>query len=291
MALKIDGEIVEEEIRKVFVVGSPRSGTTLLQNILSNHPDILTFPELNFFPNLKNLIYLFHKLEISNPKKIKRRFCEINNLLEPSKEWELPSSYEFRYKKWIENLYKNLDRLAINQNKSIWLEKTPLNLHFMDKIQKHSKSPRFIHIMRPGKHVISSVYYYSNKYSEIWGNRTLDDCIARWKFDIKLSRLFLREKLHSHILYDELASSKRELVLRALFEKINIPFDEKVLQENFKESFNKTVLSHEKWKSGIKNRILNTNGKLWLTALNEEQRDYVEKSIKNISLDEFSIHQ
>ena len=34
---------------QIFIVGSSRSGTTMMGRILNNHPDIFTFRELHFF--------------------------------------------------------------------------------------------------------------------------------------------------------------------------------------------------------------------------------------------------
>ena len=35
--------------KQIFVVGSSRSGTTMMGRILSNHSDVFTFKELHFF--------------------------------------------------------------------------------------------------------------------------------------------------------------------------------------------------------------------------------------------------
>ena len=34
--------------RQIFIVGSSRSGTTMMGRILSNHKDVFTFKELHF---------------------------------------------------------------------------------------------------------------------------------------------------------------------------------------------------------------------------------------------------
>ena len=38
--------------QRIFLVGCPRSGTTLLQSLLAAHPDITSFPESHFFRHL-----------------------------------------------------------------------------------------------------------------------------------------------------------------------------------------------------------------------------------------------
>ena len=38
-----------ESKKAVFIVGSARSGTTLLQSMLASHPEVYSFPETHFF--------------------------------------------------------------------------------------------------------------------------------------------------------------------------------------------------------------------------------------------------
>ena len=37
------------KIKQIFIVGSSRSGTTMMGRILANHSDIFAFKELHFF--------------------------------------------------------------------------------------------------------------------------------------------------------------------------------------------------------------------------------------------------
>jgi hypothetical protein len=52
--------------RVIFIGGSPRSGTTLVQNILDSHPDVLGGPE---FLHLPDILELRRKLKISVDKE------------------------------------------------------------------------------------------------------------------------------------------------------------------------------------------------------------------------------
>ena len=38
-----------ESKKAVFIIGSARSGTTLLQSMLASHPEVYSFPETHFF--------------------------------------------------------------------------------------------------------------------------------------------------------------------------------------------------------------------------------------------------
>ncbi len=39
----------EWRVNRVFIVGAPRSGTTLLQSMLAAHPRTVSFPETQYF--------------------------------------------------------------------------------------------------------------------------------------------------------------------------------------------------------------------------------------------------
>ncbi len=57
----------------IFLGGSPRSGTTLVQNILDSHPDVLGGPE---FLHLPDILALRKKMQISVDKEWITLFCD-----------------------------------------------------------------------------------------------------------------------------------------------------------------------------------------------------------------------
>ncbi|MEM7220372.1 MAG: sulfotransferase [Pseudomonadota bacterium] len=59
--------------RLIFLGGSPRSGTTLAQNMLDSHPDVLGGPE---FLHLRDIVDLRRKLSISVTKEWITLFCD-----------------------------------------------------------------------------------------------------------------------------------------------------------------------------------------------------------------------
>ena len=49
------------ETKKIFIVGSPRSGTTLLQGMLAAHTDVFSLPETFFFAKVLPRSFLKRK--------------------------------------------------------------------------------------------------------------------------------------------------------------------------------------------------------------------------------------
>jgi len=47
----------------VFIIGSPRSGTTFLRNVLNRHPSLAICDETRFFADIYRRRYLFGSLE------------------------------------------------------------------------------------------------------------------------------------------------------------------------------------------------------------------------------------
>ena len=63
-------------MKRIFLVGAPRSGTTILQSLLAAHPKITSFPETKFFQylwsdrlksKLPDRLYEFFYDEIARP--------------------------------------------------------------------------------------------------------------------------------------------------------------------------------------------------------------------------------
>jgi hypothetical protein len=182
--------------KQIFVVGSSRSGTTMMGRILGNHSDIFTFKELHFFGTLwtnnsnqdlnrqeqidllSRLLYiqkngLFNQQNISvfNEKAIV--LLAQKNICNPLSVYELFLS------------------AISNENKStISCEQTPKNMYYLNEILVFFPQAKVINMVRDQRGVLFS---QKNK----WKRRFLGS-----------SKIPLSEAIRSYINYHPILTSK-----------------------------------------------------------------------------------
>lgn len=152
-----------------FIVGHPRSGTTLLRFILSSHPRIYIPEETGFIPFLPYR----KKPELSYPEfiEILTRIGSLNFL------WKniVSSPRNFYESLPVKNLATVLDalyRIQIGPFSAIrWGDKTPLYVQYLKEINEIFPQAQFIHLIRDGRDTLLSARkkwpknrYYKNGY-------------------------------------------------------------------------------------------------------------------------------
>ena len=106
----------------IIIGGCARSGTTLLQAIISAHPRIFVFP-----------------IET-------HRLCPTAYLENP----------DYTLKPRYEDLMEQLKTYPVRFSARRWCEKTPKNIRFIDHYLKDIEDVKIIHIIRDGRDVITS---------------------------------------------------------------------------------------------------------------------------------------
>lgn len=267
---KIDG--------RIFIVGCPRSGTTLVQSFLAAHPKINSFPESHFFAN-KYRNPILNKLGIVSPKS-KSKFQEwLINIGEDHLSCSLPTRYIF-YKTYVNIFINTLDMLTLRDNKNIWIEKTPRHLHHIETIKKHIPEAKFIHVVRKGEDVVASLYDVTHKYPEIWGGkRELDQCVNRWNNDICITKDYIDKENHLIINFDQLFTNT-ELFLKKICDFIDVEFDKSMLTDQSSAS-NSLILHSETWKQSVKDG-LKTPKKKYDVLFDKQQKQYIENHLLDL---------
>ena len=227
-------------MKRVFLVGAPRSGTTMLQSLLASHASIISFPETKFFHYL-----LYEPLSQSFPDRLEKFF--IDEIKRP----ELLNNF-CGYQSGVEKAHgfiKILDNLAEEQAKSIWVEKTPEHIYFIDYLENLLPDALFIHILRNGIDVIASMYDASRKSPEAWGGIwDLEFCIERWQEAILISNQYVDKHNHILVRYEQIVENPQR-VLSKIFQFIQVDYDDSILN-NYKEIAKKLSLEAP-WHQGI----------------------------------------
>ena len=133
---ELDGQNRGE--RFVFVGGAPRSGTTLVQNMLDSHPDICGAPEFHHVPDI---ISLRKKMHVSIDRKFIDLICSYDDV-------------DSHIGSLIEAI---LHPLADRQGCRLLSEKTPNNVLVFPELMKLFPAARFIHVVRDPRAIIASM--------------------------------------------------------------------------------------------------------------------------------------
>lgn len=192
----------------VFIGGCGRSGTTLLGAILGSHSDCLTIPEFQFKLNIIQACN--HKThlhtdtnEILKDKRFKiwRINVDAENLQENLAKSAI-HTVDFFVKKYAE---------SINSSKSpkLWLDHTPTNMKYAKTLLEVFPQAKFIHIVRDGRAVASSVIPLD------WGPNTITKAASWWVEHMAYglaAESFLGKDKIIRIKYEDLISEPEETV-------------------------------------------------------------------------------
>lgn len=188
----------------IFVVGSPRSGTTLTRFILDSHPSISCGPETHFLGDL-------HRLADTHWMRAER--------FDVDREY-----WDHLVRDFFEALHVDYMR---RRGRRRWADKTPGYALHLDYIDRLFPDARFVHVIRDGRDVVASYRYR-------WGYRAAVKAPGQWARHVDAGLRFGRgtaaDRYHE-IRYEELVRNP-EQVLRPLFEFLDEPWDAAVLAFN-----------------------------------------------------------
>lgn len=223
----------------IFVIGNPRSGTSLLRLMLHSHPLICIPPECHFFLWLEERYGNFCSSQLSdyvNDLFQSRKFetwkldkSDLTNYLQakiPQNYSELTSS--------IYSFYANMN----NKSDAIhWGDKNKLWKQKLSTIVKYFPNAKFIHIVRDGRDVACSFRELGQKSvdSKYYPKLPVEvaEIASRWTTNLQFISDFLSTLNASNfveIKYEDLVSSTR-LQLQSLFHFLSLEYSE--MSENY----------------------------------------------------------
>ena len=244
----------------VFIVGMPRSGTTLLQGILNNTGKYFPMPETHFF---SRVTYALPENDFSRKDRE-----TIQRILNRKSRIKVPENALLNLNSQKE-VFEYVIGMFNPAQKNIFLEKTPRHVFFYSKILGYYPSARFICMTREPKNIVSSRYGKNPK---------------RKKSVIRLSLLY--NKIAAAILeiinkdnvilvrYEDL-TAENERTLKRICEFLDIPYDGKFLDNIMAPK--EIVSAHEYWKNNnlALQTIQENNPDKWRRTLGMDQAHLV----------------
>ena len=214
-----------------FLVGCPRSGTTLLQSLLASHPKVFSLQETKFFENIIPTYEkkrLFFGLASRYAKRRIQNFFDDIDAPEYGNRFPSIISSSGRY---THVFFDVMSEITQKNGKSIFLEKTPNHINFISYIERYLPSAKVVHIIRNGEDVVASFYELVKKYPDTWGygDRGLSYCIQKWISAVEKSEQCLKKTNHAFVNYEKLLDNP-EAELRRICRFLEVSFSAEMLE-------------------------------------------------------------
>lgn len=204
-----------------FIVGSARSGTTLLRLILNAHPEVAVPPESRFIVELWRGSDVVRTDDFLRELAAHKRFQTWDLPVETVRH-ELGTAADVAYTDAIEAAYHAYARV---NGKSRWGDKTPRYVEDIDLLARLWPDARFVHLIRDGRNVALS-------YAHVpFGPKTVGRAAALWARRVcagYASGRKLGGERYREMLYEDLVEDA-EAEVRDLCDFLGLDFDPEMM--------------------------------------------------------------
>ena len=199
----------------IFIIGSPRSGTTLLRFVISSHPRIYIPEETGFIPFLVHRNKLNEPLSKGEMIRVLERIADLNYLWQDAVSCadQIPvTGGKYRLADILDTLY----RQKIKPYGSVrWGDKTPLYVRYMDTIMDLFPDAKFIHLIRDGRDATLSA-------QRKWGLKQhfyMDDyyLLRNWVTNVTTGRkagAVIDDRQYLEVFYEKFVKSPEDETIR-----------------------------------------------------------------------------
>ena len=216
----------------VFIVGMPRSGSSLTEQILSMHPDVFAAGELNTLPDIIN--------SVSRSKKIS--YPEVIDYLEQDELEEISDKY-------LQH------QIALKKNKRLITDKLPDNFIHLGLINILFPDAKIVHCIRNPADTCISCYFqqFSGDYPYAYNLENLGNYYLMYNKIMKYWKETLSIDIHE-VKYENLVTNK-EKEIRKLIEFCGLDWHDSCLDFSKSKRVVTTASSHQVDKSLYKTSV------------------------------------
>jgi hypothetical protein len=215
----------------VFVVGCPRSGTTLLQRMLDSHPQLAVSNDPHFIPFAPRGVREGHDVPVT-PDLVDwllsyRTFGRLELGDDEVREVAAASAV---YSELVERLY---DLYARKRGKQLAGEKTPRYVRFLPHLHSLFPLAKVVHLIRDGREVALSMLDWAKPKRgpgrfRLWQAEPVAVGALSWHWHVTTGRRDAVEP-HREVRYHELIE-RPEAVLRELADFLELSFATEMLE-------------------------------------------------------------
>ena len=252
----------------IFIVGAPRSGTTLLAAMFGAHPDYAAGPETQFFSKLNAEILAAATDPANWPRVAKKTLAQLS--LADQSVLELFGTDAERTEAWLAkrepSVAAMLEALTVPfadaRGKQGWVEKTPNHICNLAHIRELWPQARIIRIVRdPRDSVVSTCKLPT------FSNSPLANAYVWREWQETGDAIMSADPLAATIRYEDLIASP-EAELSALCAKLGIAFDPAMLR--FQQAASDVSSEGERWKAQVSDKLDPSRVYAWKDTLDED---------------------
>jgi len=166
------------DLTPIFIMGAPRSGTTMLANMLASNPDSIALPEMHYIHNLLEKELLYGQLSSDCIVKVlKQNFMFVDlNIISSDDDFDILLGDSI--KDVLNKILALYNIKYFKKSYRFWIEHTPHNHKYFNVLSTQYSNAKFIHIVRDGRAV-----YYSTKETD-WGYKDIVLGARRWRENV-----------------------------------------------------------------------------------------------------------
>jgi hypothetical protein len=222
---------VAEGLRPIFIVGVPRSGTTLLRVLLNRHPNIAICDETYFFFWVYSRRRVFGSLEKeANRRRLVEAYLQTWRATRLGLDHERLADRLLREGTSYRALFASLMRAyAQSHSKERTGEKTPQHAEHVETLREWFPDGSIVHVVRDPRDVVASLHEMP------WGHTSTAANAKLWVRLVTAARRIEGLPACPTVRYEDLVENT-ESSLDALCRILGEPFDSAMLSEEAQEN-------------------------------------------------------